>query len=158
MVLVGGVWKAVPSNPLVTQDKNIQSSQAIFVRKLSSSPGNLSFHETDKSSQNNLNMFRAATLSSQFATNLYLQQPDTSILADGNLEIFDDNYSAVVDFGDAPKFGNTRETFGLLRDSKILAIERRPEILANDTIFFKLTKTSQRNYSFEFIPQNLILH
>lgn len=154
MVLVGGVWKAVPSNPLVTQDKNIQSSQAIFVRKLNSSPGILSFHETDKSSQNNLNMFRAASLSSQFATNLYLQQPDTTILADGNLEIFDDNYSAVVDFGDAPKFSNTRETFGLLRDSKTLAIERRPQILAFDTIFFKLTKTSQRNYNFEFIPQN----
>lgn len=155
MVLTtGGNWIAVPSNPSVTQDKNIQSGQAIFVRKLNNFPGNLSFHETDKSTQNNLNMFRAASLPAMFITNLYLQQADTTILADGNLEIFDNIFSNAVDFGDAPKFGNTRETFGILRDAKTLAVERRPEIANNDTIYFKLTKVTQRSYNFEFIPQN----
>ena len=94
--------------------------------------------------------------SKSFRTNLNLVEAnDSIILADGNFVQFDNQYSKGVDLDDAVKFGNIKETFGFLRDGKALAVERRPEIIANDTLFFKLTKTTQRNYQFQFVPTNM---
>ena len=78
-------------------------------------------------------------------TNLYLLQPDGStILADGVFSIYNNLYHDSVTLEDATKFTNILENLGMLRYGKTLAVERRPIVQANDTIFFRLWKTRQR--------------
>jgi hypothetical protein len=89
--------------------------------------------------------------SESFRTNLYVINSDNSLaLADGTLAQYNNIYSAAVDFNDVIKLGNINETLSLLRDSVMLAIERRPIIGVTDTLFFNLRKTTQRAYQFQF--------
>ena len=85
-------------------------------------------------------------------TNLYLLQPDNSlILADGVYTEYNNLYHDSVTLEDAIKFTNILENIGLLRYGKTLSVERRPIIKANDTLFVKLWKTTQRNYQIELV-------
>ncbi len=85
-------------------------------------------------------------------TNLYLLQPDNSlVLADGVYTEYNNLYHDSVTLEDAIKFTNFLENIGLLRYGKTLAVERRPIIKANDTLFVKLWKTTQRNYQIELV-------
>ncbi len=91
-------------------------------------------------------------------TNLYLLMPDNSrILADGVYSQYNDLYHDSVTLEDAAKFTNIRENLGLLRYNTVLAVERRPLITGNDTLFYKLWKTTQRNYQLEVIT-NMLAH
>jgi hypothetical protein len=86
-----------------------------------------------------------------FRSNLYVINPDNSLaLADGNLAQYNNSFSAAVDNQDIVKLTNLNETFGLLRDNILLAIERRPIIGVTDTLFFSLTKTTPHSYQFQF--------
>src|ERR1700733_13742507 len=70
-------------------------------------------------------------------TNLYLLgDVNSTVLADGNLVQYNNGYSAAVNFQDVVKFNNINETFGIMRDNVLLAIERRPIITIVDTLFF----------------------
>jgi hypothetical protein len=85
-------------------------------------------------------------------TNLYLLQPDnTTILADGVYTEYNNLYHDSVTLEDAGKMTNFLENLGLLRYGNTLAVERRPIIKANDTLYYKLWKTTKRNYQFELI-------
>ena len=90
-------------------------------------------------------------------TNLYLLNVsnNSTILADGVLTEYNNLYHDVVTLEDAYKFTNINENLGISRYTSTLAVERRPIIATTDTIFFKLWKTTQRNYQFEFIATNL---
>lgn len=136
----------------------IQSSQAFWVKTSSSGgPASVVFNEEHKSKVYNPSAFREIAKASLFRTNLYLQESnDSSILADGNVVQFDNQFSKKVNsFEDVLKFNNINETFGFDRNNNILSVERRPEITENDTLFFKLTRTKQRDYRLEFVPENL---
>lgn len=144
------------------QTKDIQSGQAFFIQTLNNGNASLGFTENCKSAGNNNLMFRPTTpntpanLPSQFLrTNLYIVNTDNSLLlADGIFAEFNNNYSDSVLLEDAPKFTNINENIAFLRNGNSLAAERRPMINANDTLFLKLWKTTQRTYQFEFIPTN----
>ncbi len=85
-------------------------------------------------------------------TNLYLLQPDGStILADGVFVMYNNLYLDSVTLEDAAKFTNILENLGMLRHGKTLAVERRPLITANDTICYKLWRTTQRSYQIEVV-------
>ena len=146
---LGGM--AIVGQPLI-----LQSSQAFWVQTTGSG-ASITFNEANKSAAFNVGTFRPMRdLTKSFRTNLNLVEPnDSIILADGNFVQFDNQYSKGIDLNDALKFSNIKETFGLLRDGKALAVERRPEIAATDTLFFKLTKTERRNYQFQFVPTNM---
>ncbi len=89
-------------------------------------------------------------------TNLYLLNDNNStILADGVLAEYNNLYHDSVYLEDAYKFTNSGENLGLIRYGAVLAIERRPVISTSDTLFFKLWKTTLRNYQFEFVTINL---
>lgn len=89
-------------------------------------------------------------------TNLYLlNDNNTTRLADGVLTEYDDQYHDSVTVEDAYKLTNVRENFGIERHGATLMIERRPLISSNDTVFYKLWKTTMRNYQLEFIPTGL---
>jgi hypothetical protein len=76
-------------------------------------------------------------------------------LADGVLAEFNNIYNDAVTNEDALKFGNVNENLGLLRRSTFLGIERRPLITGNDTLFLKLSKTTQRKYQLHLSPENM---
>lgn len=100
-------------------------------------------------------MYLVAPVTS-LTTNLYAFSNKGSIfLVDGNLAQFDDSYNAGVDWQDAKKFPNINETFGLLCNGVSLAADRRPMLAMNDTLFYNLTKTTQKEYQFELIAANL---
>ncbi|MEO6721573.1 MAG: T9SS type A sorting domain-containing protein [Ferruginibacter sp.] len=90
-------------------------------------------------------------------TNLYLLNisDNSTILADGVLTEYNTLYHDYVTLEDAYKFTNIKENLGITRYTSTLAVERRPIIASADTIFFKLWKTTQRHYQFEFVPTNL---
>ncbi len=153
-----GTYVASPSS---AQTKDIQSGQAFFVVTLANGTASLGINENDKSSVNNTAVFRpmpatGTSAVASFRTDLYLLDNNNAVtLADGALAQFRDGFNAGVDYQDADKFGNANETIGLLRNGTLLSIERRPVILNSDTLFFKLTKTTQRNYQFAFIPESI---
>jgi hypothetical protein len=98
----------------------------------------------------------SATITETLRTNLYLLQPDGStILADGVFSIYNNVYLDSVTLEDAAKFTNILENLGMLRHGKTLAVERRPIIQANDTIFYKLWKTTPRAYQIEIVANML---
>ncbi|UAY50710.1 LamG-like jellyroll fold domain-containing protein [Ferruginibacter albus] len=138
------------------QNQYVQSGQAFIVENISANTAcSLTFNETAKSSNTNTLVFRPTDNAESFRTNLYLVDQDTAILADGNLVQFDNRFSAGVDVMDALKMSNTNESISIARNTSSLAIERRPVIGLADTIPFKLSNTTQRNYRFEFIASSL---
>lgn len=157
----GIVTNIIPGSPgglaSVGQPLTFQSSQAFWVRTATNGAASLQFNETDKSTLFNVGIFRQLRdFTKSFQTNLNLVEAnDSIILSDGNLAQFDNQFSKEVNLDDILKFGNVKEMLAFQRDSKSLSVERRPEIVANDTLFFKLTKTAQRNYQFQFVPTNM---
>ena len=157
----GGKWEATPPSPIGKQDSIIQSGQAFFVQRTALS-ATIPFTEQDKWLTGNPAVFRPvgnnepAGSGFSFRTNLYLLNTDNTItLADGTLAEFREGYKNSIDLMDAIKFNNAKEGLGLLRENKQIIVERRNIFSETDTLFFKLTNTSQRRYQFEFIPQNI---
>lgn len=96
--------------------------------------------------------FSPLSTTESLAANLYLLQPDNStILADGFYAQYNDAYHDSVTIEDALKLTNPSENIGLVRYGRTLVLERRPIIKANDTLFLKLWKTTQRRYQVELI-------
>ncbi|WP_301923765.1 T9SS type A sorting domain-containing protein [Ferruginibacter sp.] len=155
-----GVYsKSVGASP---QTNEIQSSQAFFVETSADGAAALTINENAKSISDISSMFRpmepvpAMVKAGSIRTNLYLLNTDNSkVLADGNLVEFGSDFYSGVSNQDALKFGNVNESLAAFRNGIALAIERRPVINLNDTIFLKLTKTTVRSYRIEIIPQGL---
>ena len=145
------------------QTKDIQSSQAFFVQTNANGPASISFNESSKSGYNNNSVFRAAIgnrpagiPSGLLRTSLYLLNADNSTtLADGTFAEFDNMFSSTVDLDDALKFGNTNENLSIIRNNISLTAERRPALGLNDTVYFKVSTTTQRNYQFVFDVNNM---
>ena len=142
------------------ESQYIQSGQAFFAMGgTEPSDGTLTFDESDKTDSNNNYVFRPAAVpaipTESFRSVLYLLDDSTVTLADGNVVQYGKGFNPDIDYLDAPKLNNTNETFSLVRDAVKLAIERRPTIANNDTLFFNLSQTTQRNYQFQFIATSL---
>jgi len=140
-----------------SQTSELLSHQAFFVETAAAGAASITIDESDKTDGSTYSVSRpAANTRQSMAVNLYLLNTDGStILADGLKAEFDAAYSDLVNGEDALKFGNVNETFALLRHSKALALERRPVIQSTDTLYLKLSKTTQRNYQLQFNPANL---
>lgn len=158
-----GTYSVTPYSGTTAQTKILQSGQAFFIQTLSAAVASITFMESCKSSTASNNTgFRPLypvspkNINSSIAANLYLLNADsTIIMADGSLTQFNNSYSDSVLVEDAVKFTNINETFGLLRHGVKLALESRPILSVNDTLFLNLSRTSQRLYEFQFVPTNL---
>jgi hypothetical protein len=153
----GNYVSSLPASYLGSLNQNIQSGQAFFVETDATvGPSSITFNESNKSTVNSISMFRPSSptaVKSSFRSILYLVNTDNSTkLADGNLAEFDNIFNNAVDLQDAMKFSNVNENFSLLRNNASIAMERRQPITNNDTLFFNLLRTTQRNYRFEFQP------
>jgi hypothetical protein len=140
-----------------TQTSELLSHQAFFVETAADGAASLTINETDKTDGSTYASSRPLSSTIQsLDVSLYLLNADnTTILADGVKAEFDNAYSDQVNNEDALKFGNVNETFALLRHSKALTLERRGTLQPTDSLFLKLTKTTQRNYQFVFNPGRL---
>ncbi len=136
-------------------NRSIESGQAFFVHAPFSS-GTVSFAENCKISGSNLvNRPTDILQPVQLRTNMFVVNGSNKILVDGNLLQYDASYFNTVDEQDAIKLGNNGENLGLLRNDKILSVERRALIQHTDTIFYNLGHLKVQQYEFEFIPANL---
>ncbi|MEO5890662.1 MAG: T9SS type A sorting domain-containing protein [Ferruginibacter sp.] len=144
------------------QTKDIQSGQAFFVQTKSNGAASVTFNESSKTVNTVNAIFRpmtpvtAGVVTGKLRATLNLLNSDgTTMVADGAIAQFNDIFSADVDLDDAGKFGNTNENLSVVRNNVLLSAERRPSLTINDTIFFKLTTTTQRSYQFVFEVNNL---
>jgi hypothetical protein len=137
------------------QGKDIQSGQAFLVQTLSTGAASLEIDESSKSTVNNNLVFRPASTMDNFRMDLYLLNPDSSlILADGAYAQFDNSFLDTITVEDAPKLSNTNENLSFTWFNKSFSIERRPLLTITDSLPVKLTGTSQRNYRFNFTGNN----
>ena len=89
--------------------------------------------------------------------NLYARAMNGSMfLADGILQNFNNNYSAVVDNMDVRKFMNATDNLAIKNGSYNLIVERRPDICIADTLQLMLTGLRVAPYRFEIDPS--VLH
>ncbi|MEO5966646.1 MAG: T9SS type A sorting domain-containing protein, partial [Ferruginibacter sp.] len=149
-------WKPVPGSayyPAGTVKKTIESGQAFLVVATATN-GTVAFTEAAKSVGSNLvnrpeDYSQLQILRSNLMTNNFE-------IADGNAVSFNQNFSNAIDENDASKIMNSGENFGIIRNSKILAIEARSLVLNNDTVFYYLKKPAlNKVYNLVFEPDNM---
>jgi len=131
----------------------IESGQAFFVN--SSGPaGSLTLTEPNKVDGSNL-VSRPTGTGKQLQANLYLVENNERSLYDAVVSEFDASYSASTDALDAIKMINFGENLGIMRGDKKLSVDRMPELVETDTIFYNLSQMRVKTYQFEFIPENI---
>ncbi len=88
----------------------------------------------------------------QLTVRLYAYDSDsTSYLYDGALTLYSPTYCNCVNWlEDAQKMMNFTENFSIVRDTKIIAIEKRQPIVSTDTTFFNMTQMRQKTYRLDF--------
>ncbi len=137
----------------ITQE--IQSGEAFFVQTLASvSSPSLSLLETNKSTNNNLNVFRNGTQTEALKTFLFYNNASGRHPADGVTSLFNNGYAPAVDGNDAKQIDNWDEDVSISRDGKSLSIERRPLVDFNDTIPLTVARLKVQSYEWEFQPSN----
>lgn len=140
-----------------TQTQVIQSQQAFLVETTNASSPSVVFGESAKSSANNLTLFRPVQSPvPSLAVNLHIVNTDgTTLLADGVLAQFGNNFSDTVDQFDALRFANINETLGILSDNSTYILQRRQPLNENDTVFLNLKRARQLQYRFNCMLNNL---
>lgn len=132
----------------------IESGQAFFVNNTNAINQQLTFTESAKNTGSNL-VFRGGSGDSErqyLRTYLYTA---SGKIADGNAVVFDKQFSNKVDKDDAAKFLNGGENLSLSRNGKLLAIETRSPVTANDTLYFNIKNFTRQTYHLDFEPENM---
>ncbi|MEP7143980.1 MAG: hypothetical protein ABI707_13955 [Ferruginibacter sp.] len=154
-VLTPGAFSPTPVTS--SQDNFIQSSQALYIITNTAGAASVQIKETNKVLANSMGIFgRPMEITASLIMDLLLLTPadSSTIVADGARADFNDVFSAAIDDNDNLKYANINETFGLVRNNIFLATERRPAVTYKDTLFLRLTRTTQRAYQFQFNPLN----
>lgn len=133
----------------------IESGQSFLVQATGTS-GSVTFNESAKIASNPGTLgLRPATPASdikKISSRIY----SNDNMADACVVVFDNNYSIAVAGEDAPKLANPGENLAIQKGSQKLAVEGRPEITGQDTVFLSVWNLQQHQYRFEFAPQNLV--
>lgn len=128
-------------------------SGAAFMMDFGGSATTINFNESVKINGSSNLLFR--TTRKQMRANLYVERDNDVSLIDGVLVTYNPSYSNNADGLDVNKLSNFSENFGLRREGKILAIERRRPVTARDTIFLNIAQMRVRNYQFAFEPDSM---
>ena len=135
----------------------IESGQAFMVQATAAG-STITIPESSKIASSTNYGFRPSTPSTDLVkidSRLYNGTAANSDLIDANVVVFNNRYSNAVNGDDALKLANPSENFALLKESKTIVIEARPQVTADDTIYFKLWNLKQQAYRFDFVPLNL---
>ena len=155
---VPGGTASYPGFP--TPTNYIQSGQAFLAQTATGgTSGTITFDESAKAGGNST-LFTTPNPVAQtiqlFNTTLsQVSATGTTNVVDGALAIFSDTYSNDIESHDARKSMNSAENLGILTGGKLLAVDSRSTINANDTIFLSLSGVSARNYRLHFDAENL---
>lgn len=102
------------------------------------------------------NAYKTNTTEQKMLVNLMVNAGGNYTLIDGVRARFNSSFSKqVISTEDVVKMPGFAENLGILRDNQTLAIEKRPIISSNDTIFLRLWNTTTASYQFEFNPTNI---
>ena len=103
-----------------------------------------------------VSMLRTASPNeTELTINLYTINANNVInLADGIREVFDNSYAPGIDIEDAKKNSGFELNLGIVNNSDVLAIEKRPLPKPDDIIYLKLWNSIPGNYQFEVQPFN----
>lgn len=149
-------WVPVPGGGSYGNVPNtiIQSGQAFFVQGTIAN-GSLTIDEDAKvTGATNNTFFRPSSIPQKLAITLNTVNSNGTVNTnDGVMAIFDDRYAASFDNDDARKMTNVDEIFSLIRENKLLSIEKRPTITVNDTLFIKAYRLKVKNYELKIMPQ-----
>ena len=130
-------------------NRYIPSGAAIMV-DFPAGGGTLTFNETDKNAANTSTAFRPAR--NQILTVLNTVNADnTTYVSDAALSLFGESFKNRADVNDAAKLDNFTESFGLIREGKIMSIERMKLKGRADTIFYNIRKMQRKNYQLQFV-------
>ena len=155
----GSVNSSYPSFP--APSNFIESGQAFFTQA-GVSDRSVTLKETSKGAGSGNLVFRGAGdplqnsgIASLF-TNLYVVLPSSGpTLIDGVMNQFKKGFSNKIDSLDIRKLANSGENISIKSGSKLLAVERRPSLSEQDTIFLNFTNERVQKYRFEFIAKGL---
>jgi hypothetical protein len=128
-------------------------SGAAFMMDFGGSAKTINFNESIKIDGSSNLLFR--TTRKQMRANLYVDRSNEISLIDGVLVTYSPSYSNNTDDLDVNKLSNFSENFGLRREGKTLAIERRSPVTVRDTIFLDIAQMRVRNYQFAFEPDSM---
>jgi hypothetical protein len=134
----------------------LESGTGFFVRSNGAGAGNVTFSEDNKTIGARAFSRGAGTAQAEilFAL-LNIVDPGVNTLVDGSMAAYDDTYSSAVDYDDALKLSNTSENVSFKRSNTLLAIERRKDIIADDTMFINLTGLRVKTYQWDMKLANM---
>ena len=135
--------------------RNVESGQAFFVH--ATGAGSITLREAHKTAGSREVQGPSGGPGMQIRTNIYSLPSTQNYLVDGVMNVFDDQYAALVDKYDARKLTNFNENLSTTRDGNSLSVEFRPVINKNDTVFFNLAGMNRQEYRLEFKADNLNL-
>ena len=135
---------------------NIQTGQAFFVKtKTGITSPVLRFDQADKSTTNNIDVFRTAQAAQKFTVSLYYNSLSQGRrIADGVTALYNNSYNAALDGNDAIEIANFDENIAIARAGTNLSIEERPVITAAETMPLYISNMKQKAYEWEFNPTN----
>ena len=149
----GSSWQYSSLNTTNTQPGYIQSGQAFFVAK-SSSTSLVVFKESQKAVSHSGNAVFGSNNTASLSVNLTRE----NTFIDGVLSLYNNSYSnAVITPGeDAAKLWSNEEGLSISRDNNYLSIESRPDFINNDTIqFYTRNLKANTNYNFSVTGNNM---
>lgn len=138
--------------------KYIPSGEAIIIESADGiNPGTVTIKESDKTASGSDQVFgRSNGLDQQVRVNMFSINADgTTALLDGVLTTYDDDNLNTIDNSDAYKLNGGSENIGIKRSGKMLAIERRQTVTANDTTFLNIYQMKVQSYKLEITMNNM---
>ena len=141
--------------PPNNQGINIQSGLAFFVSTRTGimAPPTLTIQESDKSTTNNVDVFRTAAAAQTFTASLYFNSATQGRrIADGVAALFDNTYNAAIDGNDAVEIANFDENIAFNRTGTHLSIEERPTVTKTDSLPLFMSNMKQQAYELDFNP------
>ena len=129
----------------------IQSGQAFFVDKNNATTA--VFNESQKSVNNSSN----AVFGTNNIASVYVTLSKGSILIDGVVQLYNNNFSNTIIKGeDAYKFNGNEENVSIAQNGSTLSINAKPAIAGTDTMFMNLNKIiAGTTYNFSVISANM---
>jgi hypothetical protein len=159
----GGYTYAGNTSPYETKPGVIESSAAFMIKGNGGGPGQIVFHESDKTiasstigiaSRHAGRPANAFGTISELYTDLFVIRDGKPVKADGVANSYNRNYVNGIDYFDAAKFTSftSREELSIKTKDGLFAIDRRKNIQNDDTIFLNISKLNQTEYQFRLRP------
>ena len=147
-------WQPVPYGGSYGTAPNtrIESGQAFIVSPTGA--GTVTFTESAKTTGSR-QVQRGSNVLQRMKTNLYQVNGTQTTLADANVAVFDNSYSAGLDDYDVLKMNNSSENFAISNSGRQLVIDARPEVVGSDVINYAMSNMKAQRYNLEFITENM---